>query len=103
MKRTAKQVIEVSEVTRSLRVLSNHVAVEVYPERAEVKGLALPEGHRWSEQYQLGKVMVCGPKANDRLSTGTDVYFIRYAGHHIQWGSKDVRILRDQELIAAIQ
>jgi len=92
-----------------IRPLEDRVVVE--PLEAEEKtagGILLPDTAR--EKPQKGKVVAVGPgKLNDDgkrlevgVAVGDTVLYGRYAGNDIQVNGKDVKIMRESDILAKV-
>jgi len=92
-----------------IRPLEDRVVVE--PLEAEEKtagGILLPDTAR--EKPQKGKVLAVGPgKLNDDgkrqeigVVVGDTVLYGRYAGNDIQVGTKDLKIMRESDILAKL-
>ena len=93
----------------SLKPLDDRVVVE--PLTAEAKtagGIVLPETAK--EKPQRGKVVAVGPgrllDSGDRhpisLSVGDEVLFAKYGGTEIEIDGKEVKILREADILAKV-
>ena len=85
--------------------------VVVKREEAEEKtagGILLPDTAK--EKPQRGKVLAVGPgKANDDgkrtpigVAVGDTVLYGRYAGNDIEIGDKDIKIMRESDILAKL-
>jgi len=92
-----------------VRPLEDRVVVE--PLEAEEKtagGILLPDSAR--EKPQKGKVVAVGPgKINDDgkrvevgVAVGDTVLYGRYAGNDIEINGKDVKIMRESDILAKV-
>ena len=92
-----------------IRPLEDRVVVE--PLEAEEKtagGILLPDTAK--QKPQRGRVLAVGPgKLNDNgqrtavsVSTGDEVLYGRYAGNDIQVERKEVKILRESDILAKV-
>jgi chaperonin GroES len=95
--------------TLNVRPLDDRVVVE--PLEAEDKtagGILLPDTAK--EKPQRGKVLAVGPgKANDDgkriaigVAVGDTVLYGRYAGNDIEIGGKDIKIMRESDILAKL-
>jgi chaperonin GroES len=93
----------------SLKPLDDRVVVE--PLTAEAKtagGIVLPETAK--EKPQRGKVVAVGPgrllDSGDRhpiaLKVGDEVLFAKYGGTEIEIDGKEVKILREADILAKV-
>ncbi|MDP1796479.1 MAG: co-chaperone GroES [Planctomycetaceae bacterium] len=93
----------------SLKPLDDRVVVE--PLTAEAKtagGIVLPETAK--EKPQRGKVVAVGPgrllDSGDRhpiaLAVGDEVLFAKYGGTEIEIDGKEVKILREADILAKV-
>jgi len=93
----------------TLKPLDDRVVVE--PLSAEEKtagGIVLPDSAK--EKPQRGKVIAVGPgrllDSGERhpigLSVGDEVLFAKYGGTEIEVGGKDVKILRESDILAKL-
>jgi len=93
----------------SLKPLDDRVVVE--PLTAEAKtagGIVLPETAK--EKPQRGKVVAVGPgrllDSGDRhpisLAVGDEVLFAKYGGTEIEIDGKEVKILRESDILAKV-
>jgi chaperonin GroES len=92
-----------------IRPMDDRVVVE--PLEAEEKtsgGILLPDSAR--EKPQRGRVLAVGPgKLQDdgkrlavEVAVGDEVLYGRYAGNEIKVGDKDVKIMRESDLLAKV-
>ncbi len=92
-----------------IRPLDDRVVVE--PLEAEEKtsgGILLPDSAR--EKPQRGRVLAVGPgKLQDdgkrlaiEVAVGDEVLYGRYAGNEIKVGDKDVKIMRESDILAKV-
>src|SRR5438105_317460 len=97
------------DVNLRVRPLDDRVVVE--PLEAEEKtagGILLPDTAK--QKPQRGRVLAVGPgKLNDNgqrtavsVSTGDEVLYGRYAGNDIQVERKEVKILRESDILAKV-
>jgi chaperonin GroES len=95
--------------TLNVRPLDDRVVVE--PLEAEEKtagGILLPDTAK--EKPQRGKVLAVGPgKANDDgkrtpigVAVGDTVLYGRYAGNDIEIGDKEIKIMRESDILAKL-
>ncbi len=93
-----------------IRPLEDRVVVE--PIEAEEKtsgGILLPDTAR--EKPQRGKIIAVGPgKTNEdgkkvamTVAVGDEVLYGRYAGNEIQINGKEVKIMRESDLLAKVE
>jgi chaperonin GroES len=93
-----------------IRPLEDRVVVE--PLEAEEKtagGILLPDTAK--EKPQRGKVVAVGPgKTNEdgkkvamTVAVGDEVLYGRYAGNEIEVGGKEVKIMRESDLLAKVE
>ena len=93
----------------NIRPLDDRVVVE--PLEAEDKtagGILLPDTAK--EKPQRGKVLSVGPgKLNDDgkrcaigVAVGDTVLYGRYAGNDVEVGGKDVKIMRESDILAKL-
>ncbi|MFQ3594472.1 MAG: co-chaperone GroES [Gemmataceae bacterium] len=96
--------------TLKIRPLDDRVVVE--PLEADEKtagGILLPDTAK--EKPQRGKVLAVGPgAANDEgkrtpigVAVGDTVLFGRYAGNDIEVGGKELKIMRESDILAKVQ
>lgn len=94
----------------NIRPLEDRVVVE--PLEAEEKtagGILLPDTAR--EKPQRGRVLAVGPgrtlddgkKQALTVAVGDEVLFGRYAGNEIEIGGKEVKIMRESDLLAKME
>jgi chaperonin GroES len=92
-----------------IRPLEDRVVVE--PLEAEEKtagGILLPDSAR--EKPQRGRVLAVGPgKTNDdgkrfaiSVAVGDEVLYGRYAGNEIKLDDKEVKIMRESDILAKV-
>src|SRR5438093_8593101 len=92
-----------------VRPLDDRVVVE--PLEAEEKrpgGILLPDTAK--QKPQRGRVLAVGPgkmsEKGDRtpvsVSKGDEVLYGRYAGNDIEVGSKEIKILRESDILAKV-
>src|SRR5262245_28382385 len=95
---------------QKIRPLEDRVVVE--PLEAEEKtagGILLPDAAR--EKPQRGRVLAVGPgKTNEdgkkvamAVAVGDEVLFGRYAGNEVEVGGKEVKIMRESDLLAKVE
>jgi chaperonin GroES len=95
--------------SQKVRPLEDRVVVE--PLEAEEKtagGILLPDTAK--EKPQRGKVVAVGPgKVNEdgkrqpmSVAVGDEVLFGRYAGNEIEIDGKEVKIMRESDLLAKV-
>jgi chaperonin GroES len=95
--------------TLNIRPLDDRVVVE--PLEAEEKtagGILLPDSAK--EKPQRGKVLAVGPgAANDEgkrtpvgVVVGDTVLYGRYAGNDIEVGGKELKIMRESDILAKV-
>lgn len=83
----------------SIEVLKDRVAVENFiPEETTPGGIILPDSVK-KEEFR-GTVVAVGPEAT--VKVGDKIAYGRYAGHVLEWGGKDYRIFRDDEILAVL-
>jgi chaperonin GroES len=101
---------ETKETNLKLRPLDDRVVVE--PLEAEEKtagGILLPDNAK--QKPQRGRVLAVGPgKLNDNgargalaVCKGDEVIYGRYAGNDIQLDRKELKILRETDILAKIE
>ena len=94
----------------NIRPLEDRVVVE--PLEADEKtagGILLPDSAR--EKPQRGRILAVGPgRVNDDgkkqpmfVAVGDEVLFGRYAGSEIEVGGKEVKIMRESDLLAKVE
>ena len=94
----------------NIRPLEDRVVVE--PLEADEKtagGILLPDTAR--EKPQRGRVLAVGPgRVNEdgkkqpmTVAVGDEVLFGRYAGSEIEVGGKEVKIMRESDLLAKVE
>jgi chaperonin GroES len=92
-----------------VRPLEDRVVVE--PLEAEEKtagGILLPDTAR--EKPQRGRVLAVGPgKSNEdgkrfpiAVAVGDEVLYGRYAGNEVEVGGKEVKIMRESDILAKV-
>ena len=92
-----------------IRPLEDRVVVE--PLEAEEKtagGILLPDSAR--ERPQRGRVVAVGPgKTNEDgkrvalgIAVGDEVLYGRYAGNEVKLGEKEVKIMRESDVLAKV-
>ena len=97
------------EVSLKVRPLDDRVVVE--PLEAEEKttgGILLPDSAK--QKPQRGRVLAVGPgKLQDdgkrlaiEVAVGDEVLYGRYAGNEIKIDGKDVKIMRESDLLAKV-
>src|SRR5437899_7464139 len=97
------------ETNLKVRPLDDRVVVE--PLEAEEKtpgGILLPDTAK--QKPQRGRVLAIGPgKMSDKgertavsVSKGDEVLYGRYAGNDIEVGSKEIKILRESDILAKV-
>ena len=95
--------------SEKIRPLEDRVVVE--PLEAEEKtsgGILLPDTAR--EKPQRGRVLAIGPgKLQDdgkrltvSVAVGDEVLYGRYAGNEVEIGGKDIKIMRESDLLAKV-
>jgi chaperonin GroES len=100
---------ETKEVNLRVRPLDDRVVVE--PLEAEEKtagGILLPDTAK--QKPQRGRVIAVGPgklldngsRAAISVSTGDEVLFGRYAGTDIEVDRKEIKILREADILAKV-
>jgi chaperonin GroES len=96
-------------MAEKIRPLEDRVVVE--PLEAEEKtagGILLPDSAR--ERPQRGRVLAVGPgKTNDdgkriavAVAVGDEVLYGRYAGNEVKVGEKEVKIMRESDVLAKV-
>jgi chaperonin GroES len=101
---------ETKESNLKLRPLDDRVVVE--PLEAEEKtagGILLPDNAK--QKPQRGRILAVGPgKLNDNgkrsalaVGKGDEVIYGRYAGNDIQVDRKELKILRETDILAKIE
>jgi len=94
----------------NIRPLEDRVVVE--PLEADEKtagGILLPDTAK--EKPQRGRILAVGPgRVNDEgkkqpmsVAVGDEVLFGRYAGNEIEVGGKEVKIMRESDLLAKVE
>jgi chaperonin GroES len=97
------------EVSLKIRPLDDRVVVE--PLEAEEKtagGILLPDTAK--QKPQRGRVVAVGPgKLSDKgerialsVVKGDEVYYGRYAGNDVQVEGKDLKIMRESDILAKV-
>ncbi|HVS39809.1 MAG TPA: co-chaperone GroES [Gemmataceae bacterium] len=97
------------EVNLKIRPLDDRVVVE--PLEADEKtagGILLPDAAK--QKPQRGRVVAVGPgKLSDKgerstlsVAKGDEVIYGRYAGNDVQVEGKDVKILRESDILAKV-
>src|SRR5436309_7110932 len=97
------------DIDLKVRPLDDRVVVE--PLEAEEKtpgGILLPDTAK--QKPQRGRVLAVGPgkmsEKGDRtpvsVSKGDEVLYGRYAGNDIEVGSKEIKILRESDILAKV-
>ena|SRR5947209_20313281 len=97
------------DIDLKVRPLDDRVVVE--PLEAEEKtpgGILLPDTAK--QKPQRGRVLAVGPgkmsEKGDRtpvsVSKGDEVLYGRYAGNDIEVGSKEIKILREGDILAKV-
>jgi len=97
------------DLALNIRPLDDRVVVE--PLEAEDKtagGILLPDTAK--QKPQRGRVLAVGPgkmsEKGDRtpvsVSKGDEVLYGRYAGNDIEVGSKEIKILREGDILAKV-
>src|SRR3954447_5910526 len=97
------------EMNLKVRPLDDRVVVE--PLEAEEKttgGILLPDTAR--EKPQRGRVLAVGPgKTNEdgkrlavAVAVGDEVLYGRYAGNEVKIGEKEVKIMRESDILAKV-
>jgi chaperonin GroES len=93
----------------NIRPLDDRVVVQ--PVEAETKtagGIVLPDSAK--EKPQRGKVIATGPgrlldngeRGSLSVSVGDEVIFGKYSGSDIEIDGKDVKIIRESEILAKV-
>jgi chaperonin GroES len=93
----------------NIRPLDDRVVVQ--PVEAETKtagGIVLPDSAK--EKPQRGKVLATGPgrlldngeRGSLSVSVGDEVIFGKYSGSDIEIDGKDVKIIRESEILAKV-
>jgi chaperonin GroES len=96
-------------MAEKIRPLEDRVVVE--PLEAEEKtagGILLPDTAR--EKPQRGRVLAVGPgKTNEdgkrielTVKVGDEVLYGRYAGNEVKLGEKEVKIMRESDILAKV-
>jgi chaperonin GroES len=96
-------------MAEKFRPLEDRVVVE--PLEAEEKtagGILLPDSAR--ERPQRGRVLAVGPgKTNEdgkrvamAVAVGDEVLYGRYAGNEVKLGEKEVKIMRESDILAKV-
>jgi chaperonin GroES len=95
----------------NLRPLADRLVVEpLEQEERTTSGLYIPETAK--EKPQQGKVLAVGPGAfkedsSDRIpldvKKGDKVLFAKYAGSDIKLDGKEIKILRESDILAIIE
>jgi len=97
------------EVNLKVRPLDDRVVVE--PLEAEEKtagGILLPDAAK--QKPQRGRVLAVGPgKLNDKgeraavaVAKGDEVIYGRYSGNDVQVDGRDVKIMRESDILAKV-
>src|SRR5262249_50692238 len=97
------------DIDLKVRPLDDRVVVE--PLEAEEKtpgGILLPDTAK--QKPQRGRVLAVGPgKMSEKgertpvsVSKGDEVLYGRYAGNDIEVGSKEIKILRESDILAKV-
>ena len=98
-----------SKNSLKLRPLDDRVVVEPHEaEQVTAGGIVLPDSAK--EKPQRGTVVSVGPgkllDSGDRgqlsVSVGDEVIFGKYAGTEIEVGCRDVKILRESDILAKV-
>jgi chaperonin GroES len=98
-----------SKNSLKLRPLDDRVVVEPHEaEQVTSGGIVLPDSAK--EKPQRGTVVSVGPgkllDSGDRgqlsVSVGDEVIFGKYAGTEIEVGGRDVKILRESDILAKV-
>jgi chaperonin GroES len=93
-----------------VRPLDDRVVVEVLEAQEKTTGgILLPDTAK--EKPQRGKILAVGPgKLRDNgerhalaVGIGDEVLFGRYSGSDVKVGSKELKIMRESEILAKIQ
>jgi len=98
-----------SKEKNTIKPLDDRIVVE--PLEAEEKtagGILLPDSAK--QKPQRGTVVACGPgklldngsRAALAVAKGDEVLYGKYAGNDIKLGSKEVKILREGDILAKI-
>ena len=94
----------------NLQPLADRVIVEVIDEEAATEsGIVLPDTAR--EKPQRGRVLAVGPGVRDEhgkhialdLAAGDEVVFSKYGGTEITFGTDDLLILRESDILATVR
>src|SRR5438270_3180051 len=92
-----------------IRPLEDRVVVEPLEEEEKTAGgILLPDTAR--EKPQRGRVLAVGPgKVSDdgkrqpmSVAVGDEVLYGRYAGNEVEVGSKEIKIMRESDLLAKV-
>lgn len=93
----------------AIRPLDDRVVVEpIEAEQKTAGGILLPDNAR--EKPQRGKVIATGPgKLRDNgertalaVKVGDEVLYGRYAGSEVKEGDKELKVMRESEILAKI-
>ncbi len=93
----------------TVRPLDDRIVVE--PVEAEEKttgGILLPDSAKQRPQRGIvistgpGKLLDNGERASVCVSKGDEVIYGRYAGSDVQIGTKDLKILRESDVLAKV-
>lgn len=93
----------------TLRPLGDRVVIQPTPREEMTKsGIVLPDTAK--EKPQRGRVVACGPgrllESGDRCSlsvtVGDEVLFSKYGGTDIEVEGKEIKILRESDILAKI-
>jgi chaperonin GroES len=101
---------ESKELNVKLRPLDDRIVVE--PLEAEEKtagGILLPDSAK--QKPQRGRVLAVGPgKLRDNgerspvaVTKGAEILYGKYAGNDVQFDRKEVKILRESDILAKIE
>ena len=105
----AREPAKAQDVALKIRPLDDRVVVE--PLEAEEKtagGILLPDTAK--QKPQRGRVLSVGPgklldngqRAKVAVAKGDEVLYGRYAGNEIKLGDKEVKIMRESDILAKV-
>ncbi len=92
-----------------LRPLDDRVVIEPLPaEETTAGGIVLPDAAQ--EKPQRGRVLAVGPgklldngqRGEMSVSVGDEVIFGKYSGHDIEVDGKELKIMRESDVLARI-
>jgi chaperonin GroES len=106
----ARETKESKEASLKIRPLDDRVVVEpLEAEEMTSGGILLPDTAK--QKPQRGRVLAVGPgklresgeRSHLAVSKGDEVIYGRYAGNDIQIDRKELKILRETDILAKIQ